>query len=166
MLLSDPGRPVPNIIDVEASGFGPFSYPIEVGLALGDGSKFCSLILPVEGWTHWDDGAERIHRIPRDILEDHGRPAAWVAERLNGLLAGETVYTDGWVVDKPWLIDLFHRSGVDPAFEISALEMILTEDQMQVWHDAKDTVLEELGRGGAIAPVSMPMSCSRPGCGR
>ena len=45
--MSDSRRRVPNIIDVEASGFGPHSYPIEVGLALGDGSKFCSLILPV-----------------------------------------------------------------------------------------------------------------------
>ena len=42
----------PFIMDIEASGFGPDSYPIEVGLALGDGSRFCSLIVPAEHWTH------------------------------------------------------------------------------------------------------------------
>lgn len=143
--MGDSQRRVPNIIDVEASGFGPHSYPIEVGLALGDGSKFCSLILPVQDWTHWDEAAEQIHRIPRDLLEDHGRPTEVVARKLNMLLKGQTVYTDGWVVDKPWLIDLFHKSGVEPEFEISALEMILSEKQMQAWHDTKDAVLSELG---------------------
>ncbi len=143
--MSDSRRRVPNIIDVEASGFGPHSYPIEVGFALGDGSKFCSLILPVQDWTHWDEAAEQIHRIPRDLLQDHGRPTEVVARKLNALLKGQTVYTDGWVVDKPWLIDLFHKSGVEPEFEISALEMILSEKQMQAWHDTKEAVLTELG---------------------
>ena len=43
----------PLIIDVEASGFGPLSYPIEVGLALSAGEKYCSLILPAADWTHY-----------------------------------------------------------------------------------------------------------------
>ena len=34
----------PLIIDVEASGFGPTSYPIEIGLALDDGHKYCILV--------------------------------------------------------------------------------------------------------------------------
>lgn len=137
--------PLPTIIDVEASGFGPHSYPIEVGLALPDGKKYCTLILPLDEWTHWDEEAEKVHRIPRDILEYHGREAADVAKALNEMLAGETVYTDGWVVDKPWLIRLFHETGIELKFEISSLEMILTEDQMNRWHDTKDTVLADLG---------------------
>ena len=35
----------PDIIDIEASGFGPDSYPIEIGVALSSGEKYCSLIL-------------------------------------------------------------------------------------------------------------------------
>ena len=45
----------PLIIDVEASGFGSKSYPIEIGVALNDGQRFCTLILPAPNWTHWDN---------------------------------------------------------------------------------------------------------------
>ena len=41
----------PLIIDVEASGFGATSYPIEVGVALDGRDNFCSLILPASDWT-------------------------------------------------------------------------------------------------------------------
>lgn len=36
----------PIIIDAEASGFGRDSYPIEVGVALGDASRHCYLVSP------------------------------------------------------------------------------------------------------------------------
>lgn len=134
----------PFIIDVEASGFGARSYPIEVGLAMEDGQKFCTLILPAPDWDHWDDEAEKVHRVPRDILETYGKPMVEVAEELNRLLEGKTVYTDGWVVDKPWLTTLFHEAGVPMSFTISALEMILSEAQMAAWHDTKDKVIDEL----------------------
>jgi hypothetical protein len=38
------------------------------------------------------------------------------------------VYTDGWVVDKPWLTTLFYAAGVDMKFTVSSLEMILPVD--------------------------------------
>ncbi len=75
----------PYIIDIEASGFGPESYPIEIGIAMEPGTKFCSLLLPREGWTHWDAEAEKLHRIPRDILETYGSPINEVALSLNAL---------------------------------------------------------------------------------
>ena len=134
----------PYIIDIEASGFGPHSYPIEVGLALDPGTKFCSLIAPAPDWTHWDVSAEEVHRIPRDILETHGQPATHVALRLNELLGNATVYSDGWVVDQPWLTQLFSRAGVVQRFSISPLEMILSEKQMEVWHEAKKQVIKDL----------------------
>ncbi len=134
----------PLIIDVEASGFGGHSYPIEIGLALEDGRKFCTLILPAPDWTHWDEGAERVHRISRDILEAYGKPLEDVAAFLNELLHGKTVYSDGWVVDKPWLTTLFHVAGLDPEFQISPLEAILSEEQMAAWHETKDRVIDEM----------------------
>ena len=137
------GKP-PTIIDVEASGFGPFSYPIEIGVALESGDKYCSLVSPAPDWTHWDPSAEAVHRIPRDILREHGKPARHVALELNDLLHGGTVYTDGWVVDKPWLIKLFHESRVEPTFRTSSLEMILSEPQMARWHETKERVLADL----------------------
>lgn len=136
----------PWIIDVEASGFGPHSYPIEVGLALDKGQKFCSLVLPPDHWTHWDMEAEKVHRISRDILEDYGKPTRQVAETLNELLDGKTVYTDGWVVDNTWIIKLFHAARVEPHFRTSSLEMILNEDQMRAWHETKDLIVAEAGQ--------------------
>ena len=53
------GAFTPTIIDVEASGFGPYSYPIEIGVALDNGDKYCTLILPAPAWTHWDEEAEK-----------------------------------------------------------------------------------------------------------
>ena len=134
----------PLIVDVEASGFGPGSYPIEIGLALDDGHKYCALIHPEPGWTHWDLEAEGIHRISRDILDAYGRPVRAVAESLNELLASRTVYSDGWVVDKPWLTTLFHAALTPMRFHVSPLEMILTESQMALWHRVKDAVVAGL----------------------
>lgn len=130
----------PLIIDVEASGFGPHSYPIEVGVALDGGLKYCALVSPAPEWTHWDPEAEKIHRISRDVLETYGRPREAVANQLNELLASRTVYTDGWVVDKPWLSLLFQSVRIPMRFQVSALEMILSEQQMALWHAEKDRV--------------------------
>ncbi len=140
--MARPSEPL--IVDIEASGFGGTSYPIEIGLALNDGAKFCTLILPAPDWTHWSEEAESVHRVSRDILETYGKPLREVAEFLNSILYGKTVYSDGWVVDHPWLRKLFHAAGVPMEFDVSALEMILTEDQMANWHDTKDRVIEEM----------------------
>ena len=134
----------PLIIDVEASGFGVMSYPIEVGVALDDDTKYSSLILPAPEWDHWDDNAEKIHRIARDILETYGKPMQVVAGNLNSLLEGKTLYTDGWVVDKPWLTTLFHKAQIRMNFSVSPLEMILSEQQMERWHDTKNRILAEV----------------------
>jgi hypothetical protein len=134
----------PLIIDVEASGFGGASYPIEIGVALDDGHKYCALIIPEPDWTHWDPEAERVHRIPRDLLETYGKPGHDVAETLNELLTSRTVYTDGWVVDKPWLTTLFHAAGTPMRFHVSPLEMILSESQMACWHREKDDLVASL----------------------
>ncbi len=140
--MAKPARPF--IIDIEASGFGAHSYPIEVGVALEPSTNFCCLIAPAPDWNHWDDEAEKVHRVPRDILQAYGKPATQVALLLNELLGTATVYSDGWVVDQPWLIQLFTQAGVDMSFSISPLEMILTEAQMDVWHDVKTQVSSEL----------------------
>jgi hypothetical protein len=133
----------PIIIDLEASGLYAPSYPIEVGVAADDNSKYCSLIFPAADWTHWDVEAEKVHRIARDLLTTHGKPVRDVAEDLNRLYAGKTLYSDGWVVDKPWTLQLFYAAGLEMKFSVSPLEMILSEKQMERWHDTKNQVLAE-----------------------
>lgn len=133
----------PLIIDVEASGFGGASYPIEVGVALGDGHRYCSLILPAPAWTSWDEGAENLHGITRELLQAHGSPVDEVTRDLNELLDGMTLYSDGWVVDQSWLITLFHAAKRSMQFHVSPLEMILSEKQMAIWHATKDRVVKQ-----------------------
>jgi hypothetical protein len=128
----------PFIIDVEASGFGPLSYPIEIGLAMESGRRYSTLIKPVEDWTHWDEKAEETHGITREILERHGKPLKEVAGKMNDLLENRFVYSDGWVVDKPWITRLFASARLPQLFTVSAIETILSEAQMNIWHEMKD----------------------------
>ncbi|WP_374673135.1 hypothetical protein [Ideonella sp.] len=127
---------LPCVIDIEASGFGPGSYPIEVGYVLPDGGARCTLVQPATGWTHWDERAQRLHGIDRDLLRRHGRPVAVVARMLNDDLAGRLAYTDNWAHDYPWLARLFDAAGVAPAFRLAHLRQLLDESQAARWDRA------------------------------
>ncbi|WP_320822404.1 hypothetical protein [Reinekea sp.] len=137
-------RATPLIIDIEASGFGFDSYPIEVGIALPEGERFCTLIEPIHNWTHWDQSAEGVHHISREELHLHGKSIFQVTRDLNTLLHGQTLYSDGWVVDKPWLNTLFYAAHTSMDFFVSPLEMILSDYQMDHWHLIKDVVMADL----------------------
>lgn len=130
-------KTLPTIIDVEASGFGAESYPIEIGIVRYDGAKWCKLIRPFDSWTHWDFGAQSLHGISREMLHARGVDPIKVCRELNAFLGNTMVYSDGWVVDNPWLIKLFAAAQIDMTFNCRALEYILSEAQMNVWHEVK-----------------------------
>ena len=134
----------PIIIDVEGSGFGPESYPVEVGLALRDGTRHCYLVAPQRSWRHWDAEAERIHGISRTLLETHGRPAREVAWRLNALLAGRTVYSDGAAFSIAWLDRLYRAVRMQRGFEVADLSELLDAQQRERWLEVKQAVSEAL----------------------
>ncbi|MFL0799600.1 MAG: hypothetical protein K6L80_04045 [Agarilytica sp.] len=134
----------PNIVDVEASGFGGLSYPIEVGLSMACGKRYCALIKPDPHWTHWDKSAESVHGISREMLAEKGKPVCTVADELNCLLDGEAVYTDGWVVDEPWMIRLFDAAKVRRGFRMYDIQTIMSESQMDHWHSVKKHVMKQL----------------------
>lgn len=73
----------PPIIDLEASGFGRGSYPIEVGIALENREIHSFLIKPEDDWTHWSDEAEQIHGISREQLQAEGMCIEDIALKLN-----------------------------------------------------------------------------------
>jgi len=135
----------PATIDVEASGFGRGSYPIEVGIVLADGSRHCYLIAPARSWTAWDADAERIHGISRDMLLAHGRPLHDVAWRLNELLQGKTVYSDAWAFDMSWIGKLYDAANQAQRFRIADIAERVDEQQRERWHAVKCEVIEELG---------------------
>lgn len=133
-----------SVIDIEASGLGNGSYPIEAGVILSTVQSYFSLIFPAADWHHWDHQAEVLHGITREKLLGYGKPIATVASELNEFLSDKTVHSDGWVVDKPRMIQLFHKSGSEPRFFIGALEMILKEPQMEIWSQTKTEVINDL----------------------
>lgn len=134
----------PVIIDLEASGFGRGSYPIEVGVALEDGRTRCFLIRPVPEWTHWDTEAEAMHGISRDLLLSHGQPVRQVAEQLNELLLYKMVYSDAWGHDQSWLALLFDAAGLPRRFRVESLRCLLEESHLDHWETEKATALHDL----------------------
>ena len=133
----------PDIIDFEASGFGPNSYPIEVGLALSNGYRYCRLIKPDKKWSEWQEDAEKVHGISRAKIEKHGASIKDVANELNGLLEGKAVYSDGWVVDEPWLIKLYEKAKVARRFYMYDILTIMSEESLAHWHNIKEQVIKE-----------------------
>lgn len=111
--------PLITFIDIEASGLGPDSYPIELGWAdtLGNGEGF--LICPRDEWTHWDPVAASIHGITRDELFERGLHVVDAAEKLNDMLGFETVYCDALASDLFWVSRLFDAANIEPSFQLA-----------------------------------------------
>lgn len=105
-------------VDLEASGLGPGSWPIEVGLAKlhADGSISIdvSLVRPHPTWdeTCWNLESAQVHNIPRatlDRAEDPAEVALWVHHLIGDSLA----VSDAPEFDGRWLAKLFATR--DPA---------------------------------------------------
>ncbi len=131
-------------IDVEASGFGSASYPIEVGCAFPDGVGYCSLIKPEPDWLHWDASAEKVHGISRELLLLRGRTPHNVAMELNEKLAEKRVVTDAWYHDYNWIQRLFDAAELVPHFELLDLLSLLDDEKAARWDSIKADVQAEL----------------------
>ncbi len=136
---------VPITIDVEASGFGRGSYPIEVGLAFSDEETESHLIRPAAGWDHWDPAAEAVHGISREQLFREGASVVEVAALLNARLAGNRVYSDAWSFDTSWVARLFDAAGFSQHFRIDTIRSLLSEDEVMCWQEARRQVEAETG---------------------
>lgn len=136
---------VPPIIDLEASGFGRGSYPIEVGFALENREVHSYLIKPEADWTHWSEEAEQIHGISREQLQQEGEDIETIALKLNELLRGQTLYSDAWSFDSSWIGRMFDSAGIIQRFRIETINKLLKPEQVEHWHPIKEAVLQELG---------------------
>ena len=136
---------LPPIIDLEASGFGRGSYPIEIGYALEDRETTSYLVKPAGSWLHWSDEAEEIHGISRNMLEEEGLTPREIALKMNEHLRGKTLYSDAWSFDSSWLGRLFDEADLVQRFRIETINRILTPEQMESWHDTKKSLWEEFG---------------------
>jgi hypothetical protein len=133
---------LPSVIDLEASGFGKDSYPIEVGFVLSNGNSFCSLIQPAKGWDRWDDSAEQVHGITQETILKVGKPVTEIAQTINQQLSGKTIYSDAWGNDSSWLGLLFDEANMPMKFKMDSIRSLLTEEQAAIWHDTKERVIE------------------------
>ena len=68
-----------------------------------------------------------------------------VARTINDQLAGQVVYSDGWVNDFSWLGALFDAADMSPAFKLENLRALLDERQADQWHAVKALVSSERG---------------------
>ena len=135
---------LPVFLDIEASGFGAGSYPIEVGCALSDGRTLCGLVRPPACWCHWDAAAESVHHITRELLQQCGQPVSDVVGWLDEALRGQDVYSDAWGNDYAWLSRLYDEAERVPPFRLRSLRELLSDDEAGRWHAVKRTVADEL----------------------
>ena len=127
----------PAILDIEASGFGKGRYPIEIGVAAEDVKSYSWLVYPESDWTHWRPEAAELHKISRDELYKDGLKPAFIAETLNELFEGQTLYSDGWGFDSGWLSLLYYVARKTMLFRLETLPRILSEHQLEQWDEVK-----------------------------
>lgn len=139
---------IPAIIDLEASGFGRGSYPIEVGFALADRQAQSFLIQPAPSWTHWSEEAEKIHGLSRELLQNEGLPVKEVAYELNRILANQVLYSDAWSFDSSWLGRIFEEAGIVQRFRLETITTLLNQKQLEIWHATKERIWHEMGIKG------------------
>src|SRR3954471_19777566 len=99
-------------LDFEASSLARNGFPIEVGWVFENGEGEGHLIRPAPGWNDWDEKAEAIHHIAREMLLAEGRPHDWVANRMIHCLAGHDLYASAPSWDGKWLSALLRAAGL------------------------------------------------------
>lgn len=117
----------PCFIDVEASGFGPESWPASVAWCDNTGAIRKHLISPrgVAAWTHWDPRAEAVHGLDREMLERAGLPPAEVVARLDRDFDGALAFSDAPEFDASWLGRLYAAAGRPMGFRIDHADDLL-----------------------------------------
>jgi len=90
---------------------------------------------------------KKIHGISRDQLEEDGLTAREIALKMNELLRGKTLYSDAWSFDSSWIGRLFDEAELVQRFRIETVNKLLSQEQMEAWHDTKQHLWDELDVG-------------------
>ena len=121
--------------DLEASGLGQATYPIEVAYAeaddeaLTEGDAGSWLIAPTEDWRDygsWDPAAESLHGLTFDRLVAEGVPVEEVARRMNARFSGVPVFSDSPLSDANWCGILFEWSPEPARFALLEFRSLIT----------------------------------------
>ncbi|ADM10020.1 hypothetical protein PB2503_09839 [Parvularcula bermudensis HTCC2503] len=114
-------------IDIEASGLGPHSWPIEVGWVFETGDAHALLVKPADQWSMkaWEKSAEALHRITPNRLITEGRDPLETALILNAAIGSATVYSDAPDYDSFWLFRLYDAAGIKPNYILNDIGDLL-----------------------------------------
>lgn len=118
------------ILDFEASGLHPDSYPIEVAwynMVNGECDDF--LIKPTSYWTYWDENAEHIHGINQGTLLTEGLDVYRATLRLKKAISSQSVYSDAPGFDEFWLRVLFDACEERIPFPVKSVYELVRDDQ-------------------------------------
>jgi hypothetical protein len=113
--------------------------PIEIGWAFVEVStgEILSQSYLVRPPSHcdmkpvWDPDAQKLHGISLEQLRDHGHPPLEIARRMNEVLAGRELLSDGPADDERWLRIIFDEAGPDPTFTIRRLHANVLISQLE-----------------------------------
>jgi hypothetical protein len=61
------------------------------------------------------------------------------------MLRKRTVYSDAWSYDMSWVGKLYDAAGVLQGFHIADIAELMTEAQLNRWHETKQDVEQQLG---------------------
>jgi len=134
-------------IDLEASGLGASSWPIEVGWCFPDSAPETYLIRPSEDWSPaaWDENAEALHGVTLEMLQKEGADMIDVCKCLNEALARADVFSDAPDWDAFWLYRLYSAAGEKQAFKLNDFG-----DLLQTY--APEKVADAMARAADKAP--------------
>lgn len=109
-------------LDIEASGFGPGSWPVEIGWAFPFDRKRNGSVLvrPIPAWTHWDMTSQsNCHGLSRDFLEKEGSLPAEALGHIEDALSGCTIYVQDPEYDRSWFRVLVEAAGRDSTIRLN-----------------------------------------------
>ncbi|WP_454280736.1 3'-5' exonuclease [Sphingomonas sp. Marseille-Q8236] len=124
-------------LDFEASSLSDRSYPIEVAWIFEDGRSESHLIAPAPGWDDWDDAAEHIHGLSRDLLVGEGVSHEVVAQRMVEELSPHALFASAPSWDGKWLSLLLRTAGLPRhALRLRDTDVALRESAALILRDA------------------------------
>lgn len=151
-------------LDIEASGLGSRSYPIEIAWKCATGKAQDSFMINPESgrcWNDWDPQAALVHGIERERLLREGISAVDACQRLNQALAGTTAFSDALEFDYFWLRRLYEAAKMKPSFTLAGIGSLLSAEQLIAY---RLTAHSQVRRHRALDDVDDLLACLRA-CG-
>jgi hypothetical protein len=135
-------------LDIEASGLGSGTFPIEVAYASSIGDKNEYLIKPTDEWLNhglWCSNAEHhIHKVSRGVLIENGVNVLDVANTLNKSLCGKLVLCNDLEYDGIWLTELFKAANIGVQFTLTDIRYLYEywgEDKTNAFKKAYESIV-------------------------